>query len=456
MRNTRNLFFLFLCLLWVVLGANVAHGRSGYRQWVVPVSAHVWQCRLPEDTFTRQVQFLLRQNNKFILNQWYHKVKRFDIQRGRYLDFGGNTEHFIRPVSHAAFTLALCLKLDVYDEGVTGVSRKKATSVVCRLVRSLAYRHKIHSGTDGWGDQWQSALWAAQVAEAAWLVWDRLSKTDRELVCRMMVHEADRFLAYEIPYYRDKNGNILFKGDTKAEENAWNSNILTIATAMMPKAPHYEKWMKKNIELQLSAYAAPADLHKDMVVDGVKLSEFLQGSNVNEDGTVVNHSIIHPDYMVAFMHNGTNAWVYDLAGIHPLQASTYNGDLVYRALTELEFNGKTIYQKTQDGHASPVMYYPQGNDWGTGRQENYWLMDVMAYVFGWGAGQSVKAIDWAEARNKRMVEMMKRSSTGEYYREKSENSFSSREEWFGAQIAWGYLGWWIHRCHLDTPSGEGD
>lgn len=61
----------------------------------------------------------------------------------------------------------------------------------------------------------------------------------------MMVHEADRFLNYKVPYYRDITGKILSKGDTRAEENAWNSNILTIATAMMPEHNHYDGWMRK-------------------------------------------------------------------------------------------------------------------------------------------------------------------------------------------------------------------
>lgn len=444
MWSRRSVLFILACLILFSFMGQASERHSDLQKLVVPISKKVWQRKLPQDSFAQDVQFLLQQNNKFILNQWYNEVKHFDAQKGRYLEFGGNTEHFIRPISHAAFTLAVCLKLNVYDEKMTGVSRKKAMEVVCRLVRSTAYRHKVNSGAEGWGDQWQSALWAAQVAEAAWLVWDKLPKQDRELVCRMMTHEADHFLDYQIPYYRDRCGKIIFKGDTKAEENAWNSNILTIATAMMPKAVHFDQWMKKNIELQLSAYAAPADLHKDTVIDGVKLCDFLQGSNVNEDGTVINHSIIHPDYMVAFMHNGTNVWVYQLAGLPPLQSSTYNGDLVYYALTERLFNGKTIYQKTKDGHASPVMYYPEGNDWGTGRQENYWLMDVMAYIFGWDENLPVKAMEWATVRNERMVEMMKRSTTGEYYQAKTENSFSSREEWFGAQIVWGYLGWWLH------------
>ena len=41
-----------------------------------------------------------------------------------------------------------------------------------------------------------------------------------------------------------------------------------------------------------------------------------------------------------------------------------------------------------------------------------------------------------------MLEMQGRFTTGQYYGDRSENTFPSREEWFAAQIAFGYLGLW--------------
>ncbi len=40
--------------------------------------------------------------------------------------------------------------------------------------------------------------------------------------------------------------------------------------------------------------------------------------------------------------------------------------------------------------------------------------------------------------------MISRDTTGAYYISEKENSFVSREEWFGAQIAFGYLGIWLN------------
>lgn len=442
MKNIKAIGFcslLVFCLFFSVEKIN-AQETISIREQVVPISPEKWERSSPKNSFADDMRYMLRMNNKYTLNKWYHEIKQFQDQSGDYLDFGGNTEHFIRPASHHAFTLALCLKMHVYDSDVTHVTEEKALEMLLQLIRSAAYRHKVNSGKEGWGDQWQSALWASQIAEAGWIVWEHLSESDQELVCRMMVHEADRFLDYKVPYYRDTLGNIQKKGDTKAEENAWNSNILTIATAMMPEHEHYTCWMRKNIELQISAYATPEDIKKDTVIDGVKLNQILRGSNMDSDGTVINHGILHPDYMTAFMLNTTNVWIYELAGKEGLQSSLYNGDLVYHALTERLFNGKTMYQKTSEGKASSLIYFPEGNDWGGKRQANYWLMDVMADIYGWDSNSSVKAIDWAKARNKEMIEMINRDTTGQYYQDKMEDKFPSREEWFGSHIVWGYLG----------------
>ena len=165
---------------------------------------------------------------------------------------------------------------------------------------------------------------------------------------------------------------------------------------------------------------------------------------MNSDGTVINYNIMYPDYMTAFMHNVINAWMYELAGKQALQASLYNGDVIYRALTERLFNGKTMYLKTAEGKAFSLIYFPEGNDWGGKRQANYWLMDMMSHLYGWDYGASVSAKEWAAVCNKEMIFMLDCDTTGQYYQEVQEDKFPSREEWFGSHIAWGYLGLWLH------------
>jgi hypothetical protein len=54
----------------------------------------------------------------------------------------------------------------------------------------------------------------------------------------MAADQADRFLNYSVPYYQDSTDRILSPGDTKAEENAWNADLTSLATAMLPNSQH--------------------------------------------------------------------------------------------------------------------------------------------------------------------------------------------------------------------------
>ncbi|MEI3154715.1 MAG: hypothetical protein V8S95_06160 [Odoribacter sp.] len=83
-------------------------------------------------------------------------------------------------MAHEAFALAVALKLNVYDPEVTGVAWEEAARMTVRLIGSLAHRHKVNQAGGGWGDQWQSALWAAQTATAGWLLWEQLSARDQD------------------------------------------------------------------------------------------------------------------------------------------------------------------------------------------------------------------------------------------------------------------------------------
>lgn len=386
---------------------------------------------------------MLRLNNKYTLNKWYHQKSGFADQQGQYIDFGGAMEPNIRPASHHIFALALTIKLDIYDPKATGVSKADATKVLLRLIESLSYRHKANSKEKAWGYHWQSALWAAQLAQGAWLVWDDLTPAVRDMVAKVVVFEANRFNNHGAPYYKNKAGEVIFKGDTKAEENAWNGGVMSMAVLMMPKHENVEKWRSRLIEYQLSAYATPEDLVSDKVVDGVVLKEVLNGSNAASDGTVVNHKILHPDYMSAIMFNFTNLIYYKLAGEKSLESSLYNCDLVYKALTVNKYNGRTMYLPDAKGRASSEIYFPQGNDWGGERQANYWLMDIFANIYNWGVKGEVKPKAWAVARSVEMQRMMNRSDTGEYYKSPKEDNFFSREEWIGQHLAYGYMAMWM-------------
>ena len=184
---------------------------------VQQIKASQWRQRQPQDSVSVKTRQILEHCCKYALNAWRNDVKHFTQQTGTYYDFGGRQEKHIRPVSREAFVLAMSLRLGICSPKVTGVGQKEALRFTEKLIASMAWHHKANSGEKGWGDQWQSALWAAQGAEAAWFLWDKLSEQTRNLVLKMLIHEADRFIGYQVPYYQDKEGRIVTPGDTKAE-----------------------------------------------------------------------------------------------------------------------------------------------------------------------------------------------------------------------------------------------
>ena len=436
--------FSLLCLC---LACFCAVGMRG-QAVVSPIQWDKLDTRLSADPLAQPAVQLFRQGLKYPVNDWYGKVKGFNRQSGAYLDFKGKTEHYIRPVSHMAFALAVALRFHVYDESVTGVSADSAKAIAVRLIASLAYRHKATLGEkNGWGNLWQSAWWASQTAFAAWLLWEDLDEATRTHVYGMTGYEADRFLNYDIPYYKDRSGKVIYKGDSKSEENAWNSDLLVLAALMFPNHPNATVWHRRAVELQLSAYASPSDMSSRKRINGIRLCDFLNGSNMEEDGTIVNHGIVHVDYMVAFMQNAINVLPYALVHKKAPRASLFNGERIYDALNNRSFGGHTMYVRDENGKATHTVYFPEGNDWGTSKQANYWLMDVIAHCFHLDKGMTPTAADWMREREREMLRMQQRNSNGTYYQGK-EDLFASREEFLLAEIAYGYLVLWANDNNL--------
>lgn len=421
---------------------------------VVPVDWDRFDERVREDENTRLIKRVLLNANRYALTTWYHEKKPYADQPGPYLDFGGVGENAIRPPTSEAFALAVSLETGAYDAEEVGVGRSQARQVAAKLISSTAYRHKANSA-GGWGDAWQSALWASMAGHAGWLLWDDLPSHDREYVRKMVEHEANRFLDYQVPYYRNANGDVVTPGDSKAEENAWNALILQLATAMMPRHGNWSTWMDKNLELMISAFARPDDQHSRRVVNGKRLSEWLNGSNVESEitglelgdrfGVVINHNRIHPDYMTTAYNNASAAYTYTLAGMATPRAALFNVDIMYNSLVDLNFphppfnspGGTTYKDGTWD------IYYPQSNDWGSGRQLNFVAIDVLAHEYGFDHDATVGGDIWANRHASRAHEMQERHPDGRMYADDTEDRFFSKEEFVAFLAARSYLTSWV-------------
>ncbi|BCB05777.1 cell wall-binding repeat-containing protein [Bacillus sp. KH172YL63] len=431
-------------LFMVSMSIDPIKGFAAASNEVEPISISIDPLSYPTDENSARIKKILLNTNKYGLTTWWDEEKNFDDQGKGYLDFGGRDESDIRHPAAMSLGLATSLSFKVYNPSYIGVPESEAIDHTSQLVSSLAFHHRANS-QNGWGNRWQSAHWAYFAGFGGWLIWDDLSKENQEYVRKMVEYEANRFIDYKVPYWKNAGGEVLFPGDTKAEENAWNAQLLQLATAMMPEHQNWHAWMNKNIELMVSSAATPMDLTNSEVVNGKEVREWVKGSNINDDGTVVNHGFIHPDYMEFIAFNNTSGIHYTLAGMATPEAAFFNSDLVYGAYVEHSFSsppfegaGGTIYKQN-----SSDIYYPQGNDWGTDRRMQFATLDIFADVFEFDSSLSRGGSYWEPLHAQKVLDMQNRHSDGHTYASYMEDTYDGREEWVAHHAAWALMAKWM-------------
>jgi hypothetical protein len=285
----------------------------------------------------QRVEKVLRRQARFLANQI--KPWANDANAGLITD-GKSVEASIRPNAHAAYGLAVMYRImDVPSARRDGL----------KLLRFLLPTHGAGGATcaDGkpWHNQWQSASWATSAGQAAWLLWDELSDREKWLAARMVCDEADRFVAATPPAQE--------KSDTKAEENAWNSQVIALAFNMFPDHPNHDRYREAAVRWQLSCFATAADLTREDVIEGKPLREWLKGvgANLHDDYTLENHDRVHPDYMASVRTLATQSILYDWANNAAPASLRFNVPQVYANLKKLALpDGGFLYPNGQDWH----------------------------------------------------------------------------------------------------------
>jgi hypothetical protein len=266
-----------------------------------------------------------------------------------------SSESGIRPNAHTAKGLALLARVVPEEVFPADFTSAQAREIARALLRSLirSYGAGGETCTDGkpWREQWQSAYWAALAGEACWLLWDDLNPEERWLAARMICDEADRFVGVVPPTQLQR--------DSKAEENAWNSQVISLAASMFPAHPRHALWRETATRWIVSAFARSADLEETALVDGRPLRDWLTGANVFDDFTLENHSRVHPDYLACTYLLTSQIPLYAWGGLTPPDALHHNVLAIHRTLRLLA---------TPEGS----VVYPNGQDWGLHRNID-WL-----------------------------------------------------------------------------------
>jgi hypothetical protein len=235
--------------------------------------------------------------------------------------------------------------------------------------RSLAYAtatHKSNSlvackGNRYWGStsrtdhQWESSLWAMSVAYAAFFQWDSLNTTEKGQVERLLKAECRYELQRDIP--------TGYRGDTKAEENGWEADVLAATLGLFPDDPLAPQWFERLRLFAINSYSHSNDANDTTCIDpghdGATVAQLYRGANLYDDYTLQNHDFFHTSYQnVVIQELGEAALALKLfqQGLHgherwQTRALTHHClDVQHRVLDWLAL-------------ADGELAMPNGNDW---------------------------------------------------------------------------------------------
>ena len=281
----------------------------------------------------------------------YHSLGEY-----HYFGNGQSNEHGARTNADYAFICAFLYKYGADQKYPAGLDKEDVKRMA---INAIIYSYSTHTAnktqlcTDHkyWGsgeDQytWESSMWAESIGYATFLLGNELSDQQKEYVRRMITAEADREVTRTIP-----TGYI---SDTKAEENGWDTNVLSLAISLYPNDPRAGKWLQKCKEFAMNSYSNIADKEDTTIVDGKPVKDWYIGKTLFDDYTLENHNFFHTSYQNVVIQELSESYL----AYHMMQQK-------YTAPEALKHNVTNVWDKVLSGLAlaDGELAMPNGNDW---------------------------------------------------------------------------------------------
>lgn len=279
----------------------------------------------------------------------------------------GNDERGVRPNADLSMVCAFLAKYGkdkvTLPAGVTwnDIESMAKKSLVFAYSTHKANRLKVCSGGNYWGSVsnadhvWESSLWAMSVAYSAFFQWDTLSETQKGYIKNMLKAECNYELERNIP--------TGYNGDTKAEENGWEADILAATLGMFPDDDLAPKWFARLREFAINSYSQINDASDKTVIDPeydkTTIADLYKGKNLYDDYTLQNHNLFHTSYQNVVMQElGEAALALKMfqQGLHGTEKWKTNA---------LMHNNDKVMKEVLNWLALPdgELAMPNGNDW---------------------------------------------------------------------------------------------
>ncbi len=269
---------------------------------------------VPEATMQRDLLQMLADFSKYLVNDFQECQAPNSINekcgcfRGE--NSLGSDERGVRPNADLSMVCAFLVKYAkpagiqlpsgiTYDK-IEDMARK---SLVFAYSTHKANKLKVCNGGKYWGSTstsdfvWESSLWAMSVAYSAYFQWDKLSSQQKNYIKAMLVAECNYELYRGIP--------TGYAGDTKAEENGWEADILAATLGLFPDDALASKWFDRMREMAINSYSHPSDATNRTVIDSwynnKTVADLYRGQNLYDDYSLQNHNLFHTSYQNVVM-----------------------------------------------------------------------------------------------------------------------------------------------------------
>lgn len=278
-----------------------------------------------------------------------------------------NGEDGVRPNADLSMMCAFLVKYGkgqvALPEGVTwdDLEQMAMKSLVFAYSTHKANKLKVCAGNSYWGSVsgndyvWESSLWAMSVAYSAFFQWDKLSDTQKGYVEKLLKAECNYELNRTIP--------TGYNGDTKAEENGWEVDVLAATLGLFPNDALAPKWYERMREFAINSYSHKNDANDQTVIDPEydqkTVADLYKGQNLFDDYTLQNHNFFHTSYQnVVIQELGEAALALKL-----FQQKTI-GEEKWKSNALMHNNDKVMKEVLNWlALADGELAMPNGNDW---------------------------------------------------------------------------------------------